>query len=165
MENIYLVGFMGSGKSTVGRILAKKLDRKFVDIDTEIEKEQNKKIKDIFADKGEAYFRQLEKEKIEEFTKKKGCIVSTGGGLGADKNNMELMKKTGKVVWLDVDLEEILKRCSNDKNRPLLNQPIEDLKKLYNQRKEVYSLAHIHINTSNQLPEQIAEKVISELNK
>ncbi len=85
--------------------------------------------------------------------------------MGANKDNMELMKKTGKVVWLDVDLKEILKRCSNDKNRPLLLQPLEDLKQLYEKRKEVYSLAHIHINTSNKLPEQIAEEIITELNK
>ncbi len=163
MKNIFLVGFMGSGKSTVGKILARKLGMEFIDIDEEIEKEEGMRIKDIFREKGEKYFRQLERKKIEGFLDKKGYVISTGGGLGADLLNMEKMKKAGIVIWLDTSLEEVLKRCKNDTNRPLLNQPLETLKELYEGRKKIYSLAHLHIKTDGKLPEEIAEDILERL--
>ncbi len=150
---------MGSGKSTVGKILAKKLGMKFIDIDEEIEKKENMSIKDIFSKKGENYFRECEKREIEEFTKKKGYIVSTGGGLGANIDNMKKMKNAGIVVWLKVSLDEVLRRCGNDKNRPVLQKPYEELEKLYTERKKVYSMADIHIDTENKSPEEIASKI------
>ena len=164
MKNIFLVGFMGSGKSTVGKILSKKTGLKFVDIDSEIEKKEGKTIKEIFEERGESYFRNLEKEKIKKFSKKRGFIVSTGGGLGADKENMNLMKKNGVVIWLDLSLEEVLRRCGNDKNRPLLRQPLENLKRLFEERKNVYSMADIHIKTEGKEPEKIAEEILEQIN-
>ncbi len=160
MKNIYLVGFMGSGKSTVGRILAEKLNLNFVDVDQLIEEEKKMKISDIFKKKGEKYFRELERKRIKDLSKKENLVISTGGGLGANRENIELMKKTGLVVWLDVSLDEIIKRCKGDKNRPLLNQPYESLKRLYDSRKPVYKMAHIHIKTDNKNPEEIAEEII-----
>ncbi len=163
MENIYLVGFMGSGKSTVGHILAEKLDMEFIDVDTEIEKKENKKISEIFKEKGEPYFRELEKKEIDLITKKKGVVVSTGGGLGADIENMKKMKETGTVIWLDVPINIILKRCEKDINRPLLQQPFEDLKKLFEDRKKVYSMSDIHIKIENQTPEEIVQEILKRL--
>lgn len=163
MENIYLVGFMGSGKSTVGHILAEKLDMEFIDVDTEIEKKENKKISEIFKEKGEPYFRELEKKEIDLITKKKGVVVSTGGGLGADIENMKKMKETGTVIWLDVPIDIILKRCEKDINRPLLQQPFEDLKKLFEDRKKVYSMSDIHIKIENQTPEEIVQEILKRL--
>ncbi len=163
MKNIYLVGFMGSGKSTIGNILAQKLNMKFVDVDTEIEKKEDMKISDIFKEKGEPYFRELEKKEIEKLTQKENLVVSTGGRLGADLENMKKMKKTGIVIWLDVPLNIILERCKNDQNRPLLQQSIEDLKKLYENRKKVYSIADIHINVTNQTPEEIVKEILKRL--
>ena len=163
MENIYLVGFMGSGKSTVGHILAEKLDMEFIDVDTEIEKKENKKISEIFKEKGEPYFRELEKKEIDLITKKKGVVVSTGGGLGADIENMKKMKETGTVIWLDVPINIILKRCEKDINRPLLQQPFEDLKKLFEDRKKVYSMSDIHIKVENQTPEEIVQEILKRL--
>ncbi|SNZ08430.1 shikimate kinase [Persephonella hydrogeniphila] len=160
MKNIYLVGFMGSGKSTVGKILAEKLKMRFTDIDQLIEKEEGKAIPQIFKEKGEKYFRELEKKMLEKIQEEKNLVVSTGGGLGADRENMEKMKKNGLVVWLDVSFEEILKRCEGDQNRPLLNQPVEKIKKLYDKRIPIYKLAHIHIKTDNKKPEEIAEEII-----
>ncbi len=165
MVNIFLVGFMGSGKSTVGEILSKKTGLKFVDIDSEIEKKEKMSIKDIFEKKGEHYFRELEKKEIEEFSQKDGFVVSTGGGLGANPENMEKMKKHGVVVWLQVSLDEVLRRCGNDKNRPLLNQPLENLKKLFEDRQKVYSLADIKINTESKEPEKLAEEILEMLNE
>jgi len=163
MKNIFLVGFMGSGKSTIGRLLAEKLNMKFIDIDKEIEKKEGKSIKDIFKEKGESYFRELEKKEIELFSEKSGYVVSTGGGLGANKDNMEKMKKNGIVIWLDVSLEEVLKRCGNDKNRPLLQLPFEELKKLYEERKKIYSLADIHIDVNSKTPQEILKEIYENL--
>ncbi len=164
MRNIFLVGFMGSGKSTVGKILSEKTGLAFVDIDEEIEKKEGKKIKEIFKEKGEKYFRELEKKEIETFLKKRGFVVSTGGGLGANPGNMKRMKESGIVVWLDVSLDEVLRRCKNDTDRPLLKQPFEDLKKLYENRKKIYSLADIHIKAENKKPEDIAEEILGKIN-
>ena len=161
--NIYLVGFMGSGKSTVGKILAERLGMQFIDLDEEIEKQEGMKIKDIFKEKGEKYFRELERKKLEEIIQKDGLVVSTGGGLGANFENMEKMKKTGKVTWLDVSLDTVFKRCGKDENRPLLNMPYEKLEKLFNERKDVYKLSDIHINVENKTPQQIVEEIIENL--
>ncbi len=163
-KNIFLVGFMGSGKSTVGKILSKKTGMNFVDIDELIEKKEKMHIKDIFSKKGEAYFRDCEKREIEEFLGKKGFVVSTGGGLGANIENMKKMKKAGVVVWLDVSLDEVLKRCKIDNKRPLLQKPYEELKEMYNQRKKVYSMADIHINTEGKSPEDIAFEILERIN-
>ncbi|WP_457640238.1 shikimate kinase [Persephonella sp.] len=162
MENIYLVGFMGSGKSTVGRIIADRLKMEFVDVDSLIEKETGKSIPQIFREKGEAYFRQIEKRMLAKLTEKNKVVVSTGGGLGADRENMEKMKKTGFVVWLDVSLEEILRRTKGDTERPLLKQPLEAVKKLYNSRKKVYALADVHIKAEGKTPQQTAQEIIDE---
>ena len=161
MGNLYLVGFMGSGKSTVGKIIAYKTGYKFVDIDKLIEERENKTIPQIFKEYGESYFRQLEKHIIQEFTEKSGYIVSTGGGLGADIENMKKMKKSGTVVWLDVSLDEILKRTEKDSTeRPLLKNPREKIEKLYKDRKKVYSMADIHIKAENKSPEEIAQEIL-----
>ena len=146
MKNIYLVGFMGSGKSTVGKILAEKLNMNFVDIDKLIEEKEGMKIKDIFEQKEESYFRKLERKQIEAIVKQEGLVVSTGGGLGANLDNMNFMKKNGDVVWLDVSLNTVLDRLKNDQDRPLLKQPTEKIKQLFEERKNVYRLANIRIN-------------------
>lgn len=163
MKNIYLVGFMGSGKSTIGRILASHLNMKFVDIDIEVEKSQGLKIREIFEKFGEQYFRELERKKLVEYIGKTGYVVSTGGGLGADKHMMELMKQDGKVIWIDASLETILKRCKDDTERPLLKLPSEELSKLFENRKEVYSLADAKISSDNTPPENLVKEILLRL--
>ncbi len=163
MKNIYLVGFMGSGKSTVGKLLASKLDLTFVDVDKLIEEKEKRSIKEIFEKEGEPYFRNLEKVEINNLSKSENYVVSTGGGLGADLDNMKLMKETGYVVWLDVNLDTILERCKNDENRPLLKLPLNDLEKLYEDRKKIYRLANIRINADKKSPNQIVEEIINKL--
>ncbi|ACD66168.1 MAG TPA: shikimate kinase [Sulfurihydrogenibium sp.] len=165
MKNIYLVGFMGSGKSTVGKILAEKLNMKFVDIDKLIEEKEGMKIKDIFEQKGESYFRELERKQIEAIVNQEGLVVSTGGGLGANLNNMNLMKKNGDVVWLDVSLNTVLDRLKNDQDRPLLKQPIEKIKQLFEERKNVYRLANIRINADKKTPSQIVEEILTKIKR
>ena len=165
MKNIYLVGFMGSGKSTVGKILAEKLNMNFIDIDKFIEEKEGMKIKDIFEQKGESYFRELERKQIEAIVNQEGLVVSTGGGLGANLNNMNLMKKNGDVVWLDVSLNTVLDRLKNDQDRPLLKQPIEKIKQLFEERKNVYRLANIRINADKKTPSQIVEEILTKIKR
>ncbi|MFN4306325.1 shikimate kinase, partial [Sulfurihydrogenibium azorense] len=161
MKNIYLVGFMGSGKSTVGKLLADKTSRDFVDVDKLIEEREKMKIKDIFEKKGELYFRELEKKYLQELLNTQNLVVSTGGGLGADAENMNQMKKNGIVIWLDLNLNTILERIKNDENRPLLNQPLDKIKKLFDERKKVYGLATYRINAENKTPFQIVEEILN----
>jgi len=165
MKNIYLVGFMGSGKSTVGKILAEKLNMNFVDIDKLIEEKEGMKIKDIFEQKGESYFRELERKQIEAVVKQEGLVVSTGGGLGANLDNMNFMKKNGDVVWLDVSLNTVLDRLKNDQDRPLLKQPTEKIKQLFEERKNVYRLANIRINADKKTPSQIVEEILTKIKR
>jgi len=165
MKNIYLVGFMGSGKSTVGKILAEKLNMNFIDIDKLIEEKEGMKIKDIFEQKGESYFRELERKQIEVIVNQEGLVVSTGGGLGANLDNMNLMKKNGDVVWLDVSLNTVLDRLKNDQDRPLLKQPTEKIKQLFEERKNVYRLANIRINADKKTPSQIVEEILIKIKR
>jgi shikimate kinase len=165
MKNIYLVGFMGSGKSTVGKILAEKLNMNFIDIDKLIEEKEGMKIKDIFEQKGESYFRELERKQIEAIVNQEGVIVSTGGGLGANLDNMNLMKKNGDVIWLDVSLNTVLDRLKNDQDRPLLKQPTEKIKQLFEERKNVYRLANIRINADKKTPSQIVEEILTKIKR
>jgi shikimate kinase len=165
MKNIYLVGFMGSGKSTVGKILAEKLNMNFIDIDKLIEEKEGMKIKDIFEQKGESYFRELERKQIEAIVNQEGLVVSTGGGLGANLDNMNLMKKNGDVVWLDVSLNTVLDRLKNDQDRPLLKQPTEKIRQLFEERKNVYRLANIRINADKKTPSQIVEEILTKIKR
>jgi len=165
MKNIYLVGFMGSGKSTVGKILAEKLNMNFIDIDKLIEEKEGMKIKDIFEQKGESYFRELERKQIEAIVNQEGVIVSTGGGLGANLDNMNLMKKNGDVIWLDVSLNTVLDRLKNDQDRPLLKQPTEKIKQLFEERKNIYRLANIRINADKKTPSQIVEEILTKIKR
>ncbi len=140
---------MGSGKSTVGKVLAEELGYRFVDTDEEIEKETGKKIKDIFKEYGEEYFRNLERKKILELSKKKNLVISTGGGLPANKENLSIMKNSGVVIWLKIDFDTFLNRVGNDENRPLLKEDINKLKERFNKRKKYYSQADIVVINDN----------------
>jgi len=159
-KKIFLVGFMGSGKTTVGKILSKKLKYPFVDLDNEIEFREGLTIPQIFSLKGEKYFRKLEMEVLEDVTENlPKFVMATGGGLGANPKAMEYMKKKGVVVWLDVDFDTFLLRTQRDPNRPLLKKPIEELKELFEKRREIYSKAHIKVK-SQKSPEDTAKKVL-----
>ncbi|NPA14175.1 MAG: shikimate kinase [Aquificae bacterium] len=164
-KKVFLVGFMGSGKTTIGRLLAKKLKVPFVDIDEEIEIREGLKIPEIFALKGENYFRKLELEVLKEITLSlPSFVMATGGGLGANPRAMEFMKKHGTVVWLDIDFDTFLRRTSKDPNRPLLKRGEEKLKKLFEERKKVYSLADIKVKSQKSV-ELTLKKLLEELEK
>lgn len=142
-DNIALIGFMGSGKTKVGKILAKNLDMKFVDIDRAISIREKKSIPEIFEEKGEAYFRKLERMIIEEESLNNNIVIATGGGVIIDNENIKNLKKTSYVVFLDCDVETIYERVKNNRNRPLLNveNVYEKIQELYSKRQFLYSIS------------------------
>lgn len=136
--NIILCGFMGSGKTVVGGELAKIMGRKFIDTDEYIEAQQGVAIKAIFAVHGEDYFRELEHQACKELAEKsKNCIISTGGGAMTFKRNVDAVRQSGKIVFLDADFDVICDRIGNSNNRPLF-QDKEKAKALYDERKAKY---------------------------
>ena len=137
MNNIILCGFMGSGKTVVGRELAKIMGCKFIDTDQMIEKEQGIAVKAIFAVHGEEYFRELEYELCKKIGGMKNCVVSTGGGTLAFSRNVEAIRGMGKIVFLDASCEAICDRIGDNTNRPLFKDK-ESAEKLYGERREIY---------------------------
>lgn len=143
-KNVVLIGFMGSGKSTVGRKLANALNYRFLDTDALIEERGGKTIARIFAEDGEAVFRQIETELLEELsTTCDGCVLSTGGGMPLRPENAALLKKIGLVVLLDAAPEVILERLKDDTQRPLLQgaNREEKVRTLYEERLPKYRAA------------------------
>jgi len=158
---ITLIGFMCSGKSTVGRILARKLGWKFRDTDEEVERREGLTIPQIFSLKGELYFRKLEQKVLEDLLKEDRVVIATGGGLGADSRAMELMRERSFVVWLRVSFDEFMKRCGSDEGRPLLRRGDEELRDLLRRRERVYRSAHLILTPDD--PERTADEVIEAL--
>ncbi len=141
MNNIILCGFMGAGKTVVGKELSKLMGCRFIDTDEMIEKEQGIAVKAIFAAHGEDYFRDLEHEACKKIGEMKNCVVSTGGGALTYKRNVEAIKKNGaKVVFLDTSFEAICERIGNSTTRPLFSDR-EEAKRLYDERKKLYEEA------------------------
>lgn len=138
--NIILCGFMGSGKTVVGTELAKIMGRKFVDTDEMIEEQQGIAIKAIFAAYGEDYFRDLEFECCKKIADMKNCVVSTGGGAMTFLRNVDAVKGSGKIVFLDADFDVICSRIGDSTTRPLF-QDKEKAKALYDERKTKYLAA------------------------
>jgi shikimate kinase len=162
MKNIYLVGFMGTGKTTVGRELARKKKWRFVDLDELIELREGRSIADIFSKKGELYFRALEKKILKEISLEKGFVVSCGGGIVCDEDNIRVMKETGMVICLKAQPSVILKRTKRLNSRPLLNvnNPKEKINLLLKLRAPYYAKADKLIDTSKLSISKVAEEVL-----
>ncbi len=168
MSNIFLIGFMGTGKSTIAETLKRKYDMQIVDMDAEIEKEQKMVISDIFATKGEEYFRDLETQLIKDLQKKDNVVVSCGGGAVLRDENVTEMRKSGKVVLLNATPETILQRVKNSHNRPLLegNKNVDFIRELMSKREDKYNYAaDITVNVDNRAVGEIADEVYSEVFK
>ena len=162
-KNLVLTGMMGVGKSTIGRAVADKLSMNFTDIDKDIEKKQNLNIRDIFKDKGELYFRNLEEKTTIESLNKSNTVISLGGGAFINSKIRELILKTSISFWLDLEPKEIELRVKNSKKRPLLNNDnlFKTLNKIYNERKNTYDLANFRIDCNKMRQEQIVGKVLN----
>lgn len=148
-KNIVLCGFMGSGKSTIGKALAEKLNLEFIDTDTLIEENEGMKISQIFEKYGEKYFRECETKLIEKLSQGKGRVIALGGGLAANSENHKFLKNSGKIVFLNCSIEETLKRILGDTTRPLTVLGKEDIIKRYNERLPIYkSIADVTVDST-----------------
>ena len=161
-KNIVLCGFMGSGKSTVGRLLAEKMGRKLIDIDYYIVKKEKMSIPQIFEKYGEEYFRACETQACKELSQLSGCIISTGGGTLLREENVIEMKSNGVVFLLDVNADVVLSRLANDKTRPLLQREDKEtaVKTLMQQRSPLYNRAADHIVNAELPPWQVCNKIM-----
>ena len=149
MKNIILCGFMGSGKTALGKLLAERMNMQFYDTDELISDKTGMPISKIFEKYGEAYFRSLETEVIKELINTSGAVISLGGGLAANSINHPYLKEAGVVVLLDCGIDETLQRISGDKARPLAAGGAEDIINRYNMRKPIYeSVADITVDSS-----------------
>ncbi len=162
MKNIYLCGFMGCGKSYMGRKLAKKLSCTLVDLDAYIEEKEGKSIPEIFADEGEAHFRTLEAKYIREMPE--NCIVATGGGAVINPVTAETARNAGTVVFLDADFELCYSRIKGDTHRPLvMKNTKEQLKELFDKRRKIY-LEHSDFSVdSNKSEAEILDTILKGL--
>ena len=153
---------MGVGKSTVGKKLAKKLKLKFIDIDQIIEKKEKRTIKEIFEDKGEGYFRKIEKKISLEELKKSNAVIALGGGAFMDSSIRKEAKNLSISFWLDLGLQSLLIRLKNVKKRPLLNQEKleQSINKIYSERKKIYNESNFRIKCNSMDKDEIVYKII-----
>ena len=161
-KNLILLGMMGVGKSTLGKIAAKKQGLKFIDTDLNIEKKCSMKITEIFKKKGEDFFRLQEEREVLEALKKRKCIVALGGGAFMNKSIRNIILKNSISVWLDVNLKTLNKRIKWNKKRPLLYEKNteEKIKTLYKERRNIYKLAEHKINCDGLSKESIVGKIL-----
>lgn len=139
-KNITLCGFMGCGKTTIGKQLSQKIFYKFIDTDEYIEQMQKIPVEQIFVNSGESYFRSLEKKAVEELSKLNGYVISTGGGTLKDAQNVEEIKKHSKIIYINTDFDSCYDRIKDCSLRPILNMATaEQLRELYEERKLLYS--------------------------
>ena len=166
---ITLIGMMGSGKTSCGNVLAKKLGISFIDIDSIIELEENLKISEIFTKFGEEYFRLIEERviflKVNECLKQNSkAIISLGGGGFESKKNREFLLNNSKVIWLNTDIKVLNKRVGKASNRPMIKGNIEtNIEMLLNKRIKNYQKAHLKINTDNLSINDLCNKIIKGL--
>lgn len=161
-DKIYLIGFMGAGKSTVARALARRLHWDVEDIDDRIERREHRDIPGIFRQHGEPYFRALEREALIELLPRRGVVVATGGGTFMDPRNRELMLRDGLVIWLDVPLATVLERVPLDGRRPLAADR-GALEALYNQRLAAYRLAPVRVDASRGPVDLLVDQIVDGL--
>jgi len=157
---IYLLGFMGSGKTTVGTQLAQALSWPFIDLDATLEAGQGMSIRQIFEQAGEPFFREIEHAALQEVSKAQPAVVALGGGTFAQEANLELIQKTGgATIWLDCPVEELQRRCEGLTTRPLFRDA-PSFRQLYEYRTQFYRLADHHISTAGMAPHDVVEQIL-----
>ena len=164
MGNLILVGFMGAGKSSVGRLLARRLGRCFVETDDMIVAAEGRPIPEIFAIKGEAHFRQIESEVVRLLALKHGDVIATGGGLPCAAGRIEALRSIGTVVWLGGDFETLYERAQRAGDRPMLcGKTREQVAALYESRQPYYAQADLTVDTDGLTTDQVAARVAAAL--
>lgn len=162
LKNIVLVGFMGSGKSTIANLLAKELGHPVMSTDEMIVRAEKRPIADIFRDSGESYFRQVEKRIVLEAAKRSGCIIDCGGGVVLDPENISCLKLTGIMFYLTATPQEIFQRVKSHSHRPLLNteNPRAMIEELLAKRSPFYTQADFQIDTTAKKPQVICQEIV-----
>lgn len=162
VDKIYLVGFMGAGKTTVGRRLAKRLGWRLEDLDQRIEERERRTIAEIFRDQGEPYFRAVERDTLNALRSVRDAVVATGGGTFADAENRAMMLADGTVVWLDLPFAMVLERVPRDGRRPLAADR-DALEALYLSRRASYQHAHFRVESGTGRPDALVEELVHRL--
>ncbi len=162
LQRIYIVGFMGAGKTSVGECLAKELGYVFVDLDREIERAAGRTIPEIFKEDGEPFFRRMEAQALRSVEGQAGVVVACGGGTLGLRENREYIRRVGVSVWLDAPLDVMLGRCGMSSHRPLLADR-RRMQALLAERLPVYREADIRIDASADPPELLAWRIASML--
>ncbi len=161
-KNLVLTGMMGVGKSTIGKKLAKKLKHKFVDVDKIIEEKENNTIKEIFKNKGENYFRKIEKKITLEVLKKDKLVIALGGGAFINTSIRREIKSSSTSFWLDLKIMSLLPRLKNIKKRPLLDEDDleQSINKIYSERKKIYNESNFRIKCDSIDEKEIINRII-----
>ena len=170
IDRILLIGFRGSGKTEVGRLLAKKLKMDFIDADEEIEKQIGMSISELVAKKGWDEFRKIEKKFLKQILEKKGVVIALGGGAVLHKKEMQELKKQSLIIWLYADIDEIIRRLKKDEKtstqRPsLTGKPLEEeVKRVFLERKPLYEASfHIKIDTTRLCVSEVVEELYKDI--
>jgi shikimate kinase len=161
-RNIVLIGMPASGKSTIGKLLAKKMNYEYYDADRYLERKEDVKISTLFSEKGEEYFRNLETKYLKELSQKNGIIISTGGGAVKREKNMQILGEKGIIVFLNRKIEDIAKE--NHEARPLL-QNIDNIYKLYDERIELYNRYSDIIVENNGTLKEVTDRIAEKIEK
>ena len=163
--NLYLLGFMGAGKSTVGRLLAETLRRPFFDTDRLVAEREGRPIPQIFAESGEAYFREVEADVVREVTEKERAVVALGGGAVVRESNWRAVSASGTTVFLQCDLQTLLDRLVRTDDRPLLgNDDLasrrERIARLLREREPLYARADFTVGCSGLPPQEVVQRIL-----
>lgn len=157
-DKLYLIGFMGAGKSTIARAVGRRIGWRVVDIDEQIESRERRSVASIFAQSGEPHFRHLERQVLGDLLPDRDLVVATGGGTFAELDNRALMLADGSVAWLDLSLSEIVERVPPDGRRPLAADRVQ-MEQLYLRRQLAYAQAHVRIDAGRPV-EEVVERLL-----
>ena len=162
MKNLVLVGFMGSGKSTIGPLVAKKMGMRFVDMDSLIEEREKTTISEIFVKRGESVFREIETELVKELAIQQDLVIATGGGVVLRPSNIEIFGRTGILVYLHVDAQSAFARTQSYQHRPLLKgkESVKKIGDLLLERASFYDAIPYRVETVGYSPNKIAETIV-----
>lgn len=165
MKNIVLIGFMGTGKTSTGRMLAARLGAAFIDMDQRIEEEMGMSIPAIFEKKGESFFRSREKQLVKRLSARRNAVISTGGGTVKDPENVAMLHRDGVIICLSASIDAVLERTGRRGQRPVLDQADqgdrrEAVEKLMNEREALYKQADFTVDTSELSPLQVVETIL-----
>ncbi len=163
--NLVIIGFMGTGKSALGRALAEELGYEFIDADQLIEADYGKKITQIFQEEGEAFFRELENKLAQQLSRADRKVIATGGGWVLNPENLRLGRINGFIISLTAPPENIYERTKHETHRPLLvcSDPLAEITRILTGRESLYQAADLVVDTSRETPEELSKQIIKEL--